>query len=234
MTDLLDPIHPDEPFGAHGIPHPPPGRTLAAPGAGNVAAGTVIHHWDQGPGRVTPAPARRLRLRGGGAVTTRWRVRWFLDRVEGCTRSQAMRALYDVLLHAKGWTRAGVHLARTARFAEAELLVRVIPASTTRCGTGAAACFSWGFESHNKPVVELGVEYLGTPEFANLINHELGHALYAMHDMYARPGVSGHSGFEGVMGEWASSAKSGYYPNENEVLWAKEWLQGKAQYVHQH
>ncbi|MDQ3693170.1 MAG: hypothetical protein M3464_06045 [Chloroflexota bacterium] len=229
-----DPIHPAQDRGCHGIPHPPRGIVLAEPGTGHVPSEVVIHHWAQGPGGLTRTPRRIHELRDGSEVATRWRMRWFLGDAIGCTRRAALAALYDVIFHPRTGMRSGLHWARTGKLESADLVVSVIPAATTVCGAGAAGCYSWGFADHGKPVVELGVEYLGNDEFANLVNHELGHATYAQHDMYPQRGVTGHDNYVGVMGTWEAAARSGYYPPDHEIAWAQAWLDGKAAFVHDH
>jgi hypothetical protein len=236
-------IDPDTERGHHGVPHTDMRGTGSHPlfttVVGEAGAGTpdsarrVIHHWAQGPLDLR-ARRKRVRLRDGSTAAARYELRWFFDRAEGTTRRTALQAIYDVILNRVGWIRAGVHFVRTARFDQADLIVRVIPSDSTHCGAGAAGCYSWGYEDHGKPVLELGAEYVGSLEFANLVNHELGHATFRMHDMYPIPGVAGHDDYDGVMGTWEAARRSGYYPPAHEVQWATEWLAGRAANVHQH
>lgn len=197
----------------------------------NVPSGQkiVVHHWTQGQQdvlKVAPFSARR----SDGYHPYEWKFYWYLDRVEGTTRGQALTAINGVLRHAKSWERTGVRWVRTQNKKKANILVSVIPEKTTYCGRNAAGCYCEDCE--RQPTAELGVEYLGSSSFAEVVNMELcGHGTFRMHDMYAGPG---HSSYQGVMGTWASAEKTHYYPTADEIRWAKLWLQGQAQYVHQH
>ncbi|MEK6252007.1 MAG: hypothetical protein AABM43_08710 [Actinomycetota bacterium] len=56
-----------------------------------------------------------------------------------------------------------------------------------------------------------------------------GHGTFRMNDMY----TTQHQPYEGaVMGTWGDAGKTVYYPNDNEIQWAKAWLAGEAQFVH--
>lgn len=218
------------------IPPPPPGieerRALASRDAADGGGGTTPHHWQAGPADIIKlAKPRRLRLRDGSRATATHEYRWYLDRVEGTTRRQATKRLYDVFLHPQGWIRAGVHMRRVFDRAAADLWVRVIPQDTTRCGPGSIGCYSWGFEP--KPVAEHGVEHIASEgTWLVLVGMEsVAHAVYRMHDGYAN-----HTGYEGSLGSWQSAAAFGFLPSEAEIEGAKRWLVGETpnEYIHDH
>lgn len=204
-----------------GLPPPPPGiedrRALAAPGPG-----TPPHHWEPGPGAVRRLPRpRRVRLRDGTTAEVTHEYRWYLDRVEGCTRRQAVARLYDVLLHPQGWIRSGVYWRRTFDRGDADIWVRVIPQDTTVCGPGSAGCFSWGYE--DRPVAEMGVESIGREgPWRVIVGMEVcGHGTFAMHDGYAN-----HGDYAGSLGAWQSAAAFGFLPSQAEIDAARAWLAG--------
>ena len=197
----------------------------------NVPAGqtVVVHHWAQGPQdvlKVAPFTARRQ----DGPHRYEWKFYWYLDRLNGTTKQQALTAIYDVLRNPQSWERTGVRWVCTQDKRKANILVSVIPMNGTYCGQGAAGCYCENCES--QATSELGAEYQGSSSFAELVNMELcGHGTFRMHDMYTGPA---HAGYEGVMGTWESAGKTQYYPTDDEIEWAKLWLDGQAQYVHPH
>lgn len=161
--------------------------------------------------------------------------RWFLDRVEGTSRSKAIAKIYDVLLGDRSWSRSGVHWKRVYNRADADILVRVIPQDTTVCGVGSAGCYSWGYEPDGKPVAEMGVEYIDRPgPWAALVGMELqGHGTFRADDMY----FSVHAPYPiGVMGNWEAMARANYFATDQEVEDTKTWLRGEtpADRVHRH
>lgn len=197
--------------------HPPTVRLAA--GADNQTP----HHWIQGPQDVT-----RRRLAHNGRKCE-WVMYWYLDRVEGTGRRAAAAAINAVIKHPQSWERSGLAFVRTYKRDKAHVLVSVIPADKTACGQGAAGCYSW--DGVSTPAAELGVEYLGRPEWAELVNMELGgHAAFRMSDMYAGAGHDAAS-YVGVMGTWGGAAKSSYYPSDAEIADAAGWLIGRARFV---
>lgn len=208
----------------HGYPvpeHAP--RFVAAAGANP----NPLHFWTRGPQDVVPVKPFTL-----GGQRFQWKFSWFLERVEGVSRRAALRAIYQVLRDPRSWERVGVRWVRTMDRARANIVVRVIPMATTVCGPGAAGCYSSGYEADGKPVAELGVEYLGKPEFAELVNMELcGHGTFRALDMY-NPIHQPYVG--GCMGTWSDARPYGYYPSETEIAAVKAWLAGEteARYIH--
>ena len=208
----------------HALPPPPPNLPRRMLTAAAVPTGDPPHFWRGDP--VTwhrlPKP-KRVRARNGKTLPARYEVRWYLDRVAGTTRPTAVKRLYDVLLNPDGWLRAGVHWRRVARRADADLLVRVIPADQTVCGPGSAGCFSFGFEPDGKPCAENGVEYLDNdPVWQVVVGMEVcAHPLSA-EDMYdAR-----HQPYLGVLGTWQAAARVGYVPTREEVACVRQFLDG--------
>jgi len=225
--------------GSHGVQTPPDDATLAEFTKRFVRrAGTEpvpLHFFFGGPQDVTKlVTPRRIRLRTGQYVKCEWEFRWFLDRVEGTSRSKAITKLYDVLLAQDSWTRAGVHWKRVTDRAQAHILVRVGPQDKTVCGVGSAGCYSWGYEADGKPVAEMGVEYIDrSGPWAALVNMELlGHGTFRADDMY----FAVHLPYVGVMGTWEAMAQAGYMPTDQEVLDTQTWLKGEtpADRVHWH
>lgn len=188
------------------------------------ASGPLPHHWEQGPQdvkRVRPFNERGRRFAH--------KFYWYLERVEGTSRRQALTAIYEVLHHQRSWERSGVKWVRTYLPWRANVRLRVIPRDTTVCGPGAGGCYSWGTGT---PLAEVGVEYLGTAAFAEILNMELaGHGTFRMLDMYNE--VHQRIPYEGVMGTWGDAAKTAYYPSDSEIESAKAWLQGRAAIVHE-
>ena len=205
-----------------GIGPPPDGieerRALAAPGAGTVP------HFFAGPGPmdvvVLPEPVR-VRLRGGGSATAGYEIPWRLGAVRGVPKREALRRLYDVLLDPDGWVRAGVRWRRVTDPLEARLVVSVVPMGATRCGRGAAGCYSW--EDGETPLAECGVELIGRDgPWRMIVGMEVcGHAL-RMDDGYLRP----HLPYRGAMGDWEAAAAFGFRPSEAEIDAARAWLAG--------
>jgi len=188
------------------------------------------HHWLQGPQDVTPVRPFTARDSAGTPLRFAYRFRWLLERVEGTTRREAVRAIYAVLRHPRSWERAGVRFVRTFAREDAHILVRVIPADRTVCGPGSAGCYSWGYEPDGKPVAEIGVEYLPWSEsLAVILGMELcAHGAFRAADMYS----PAHQPYEGVLGDWAAAARAGYYPTDAEIADAREWLAGRAPFIH--
>ena len=162
-----------------------------------------------------------MRLRGGGATTATHEFRWFLDRVEGTSRREATKRLYDVFLDPGGWIRAGVHMRRVGDPAEANLIVRVVPKDTTVCGPGSLGCYSW--RSGETPVAEVGVECIDNePAWLVVAGMEcVGHAVFRCHDGYIN-----HTGYQGVLGDWGGAEAYGFRPSPAEIDGAKAWLAG--------
>ena len=211
----------------HGVTPPPPDDVLNVARRG-MARGALpemtmpLHFWEQGPLLVEPvAQPYRLKLRDGSNVTITHKKYWYLDKVEGTTRRKALKAIYDVLLHPRSWSRAGVHWVRVTDPAQATLFVSIAP--TTVCGEGAAGCFSWGWPD-GKERSETLVQYIDRPgPFAVIFGMEsCGHPLRAL-DHYNAV----HQGYEGVMGTWESAARCQYYPLDHEIESARLWLRGE-------
>lgn len=179
------------------------------------------HHWEQGPGKVT------TRLHDDRLV-----VRWYLDRVApSLGRHDAADSVRKVLKDPRGWERAGIVFSQTYRLAQAHLWVSVIPMDTTVCGKSAAGCYS---EAPGRaPWAELGVELLADEgQWAEVVNMEIGgHGVFAMSDMYLGAGHE-RATYAGVMGAWSGAAKTAYYPSDEEVEDARQWLAGQAPYIH--
>ena len=212
--------------GCHGYPHPPAGMTFGLRrAAGEVPYGDPLHFWRDGP--VTPMRLllpHRVRLRDGSRRRCTHEVRWYLDRVEGVERARALERLYDVLLHPQGWSRAGVHWKRVSTRQDAAILVRVIPAAQTVCGSGAAGCYSYGYEPDGKPVAEMGVEYIDKPgAWLIITGMELcGHGSFKGEDMY----TPDHQPYLGSMGTWQAAQAIGWLPTQAEIDGARAWLDG--------
>lgn len=199
---------------------------MGAPGAG-----TPPHHWDDGPLDVRPvAPGTTVRLRDGTRQKVTHEFLWYLDAVRGTDRRTAAKRLHDVLLAPGGWTKAGVRWRRVSTRAEADVVVRVVPQDETVCGPGSAGCYSWGYE--DKPVAEVGVEYIGDPGgWSMLVGMELcGHGTFRMHDGYTRE----HMPYSGSMGTWAEAKAHNWLPSENEIASAKAWLAGQTPAAQRH
>lgn len=225
----------DATHGAHGVQAPPPDDVLAEYEAQEVrgAEPVPLHFFKAGPLDVTPVRPRYIRLRNGQRRRCTWEFRWYLDRVDGVTRSKAITRIYDVLLAPNGWTRAGVHWKRVLRPQDAHILMRVIPKDETVCGPGSAGCYSWG--GGKPPVAEVGVEYIDRPgPFAALVGMELqGHGTFRADDQY----FDVHQPYPyGIMGDWEAMARAGYMPTESEIEDTRSWLQAKtpSERVHRH
>lgn len=228
--------------GSHGIEPPPPAAVLEQYRQATItdegSTGTPIPlHFFKGPGPLDVRSVRkkRVRTRDGTYKTCNREFLWYLDKVEGTTRTKALDRLYDVLLASNGFIQTGVHWKRVFSRAEANILVRVIPMATTVCGPGAAGCYSWGYEYDGKPVAEMGVEYIDNEgPWAALVNMELsGHGTFRADDMY----FDVHMPYAtGVMGTWEAMARAGYMPTQQEVADAVTWLEGKtpAELIHWH
>lgn len=224
--------------GSHGVPPPPADDVLAGYAMGEMrGAEPVPLHFFAGPGPLdmTPVKPRAVRLRDGRTRRCTWEFRWFLDRVEGTSRTNAAKRIHDVLLDPNGWTRAGVHWKRVYDRAAAHIVVRAIPMDTTVCGPGAAGCYSWGYEADRKPVAEMGVEYIDRPgPWAALVGMELqGHGTFRADDQY----LAVHLPYVcGVMGTWQAMACAGYLPTDQEVTDTVTWLQGRtpSERIHGH
>lgn len=227
MTDHHDHHHGTREHGAHGVQPPPSDDELAQyESQGMRGSESVPLHFFDGPGpmNVTRIPRRRIRLRDGTYRTCSWEFRWYLERVEGTTRTKALRRVYDVLLDPRGWTRAGVHWKRVIDPARANIRVSVLPQDLTVCGPGAAGCFSWG--GGRTPLAEMGVEYIDRPgPWASLTNMEMvGHGTFKADDMYF---AIHQPHLVGVMGTWAAMARAGYMPTDAEIADTMTWLEGK-------
>ena len=195
--------------------------------ATHPAETVVVHHWEQGPGNVSKVAPFWAKRRDGWHQYE-WKFYWYLHKVEGTTRSKALRAIYGVLRNPYSWERCGVRWIRTMNPTRAHIRLSVIPAATTACGAGAAGCY-WGGHPYGKGA-ELGVEYIDSPFWAELVGMELqGHGTFSMHDMYIG---EGHGGYIGVMGNGGFAQLPAYYPTMDEILWTKQWLLGQALYVH--
>lgn len=203
------------------VPFPPAGLPRGMRARGDEPAGDPPHFFR---GNATTFAAldrpRRVRLRDGSTIRATHEVRWFLDRVRGVGRREALRRLYDVLLHPAGWTRAGVHFRRVSRREEATLLVRVIPSAETACGKGAAGCYSWG---DGLPVAEVGVELIGDEgPWQVVVGMEVCAHPLSMDDMYTRE----HQPYRGVLGGWEGAAAVGFVPTRAETGGMREWAAG--------
>jgi hypothetical protein len=228
MTDHHDHTWDDD-HGSHGVQPPPSDGDLRVWEFSTVrGAEPVPLHFFKGPGPmdVTRIRRRRVRLRDGTYESCNFEFRWFLEKVEGTSRSKALRRIYDVLLAPNSWTNAGVHWKRTINRAQAHIVVRVLPMANTVCGVGAAGCYSWGYERDGKPVAEMGVEYIDRPgPWAALVNMELlGHGTFRADDQY----FAVHQPYPyGVMGDWKAMARAGYFPTEQEIADSITWLKGE-------
>lgn len=191
------------------------------------ATGPLPHHWAQGPADVRPV--RPFNERGH---RFEWKFYWYLDKVEGTSRRQALTGIYQVLHHPLSWERTGVKWVRTYLPWRANVRLRVIPRDATVCGPGSGGCYSWG--GGRTPLAEVGVEYMGTPAFAEILNMELcGHGTFRMHDLYIdHPELA--DTYTGVMGTWGQAAKASYYPSDGDIEGARLWLEGRAPNVHDH
>ncbi len=191
----------------------------AAPGQ---VVNTVPHHWQN----CALKPLAKPFTRGGVRFTHR--MPWYLDKVEGCTRSVALKAIYGMLKNPKGWIRSGVQFVRVFKPADAQMMVRVIPQDTTVCGKGAAGCWSW--DGAGLPVAEVGVEYVNDPvSFATVLGMELcGHGTFNMLDMYNVK----HQPYAGSMGTWQQAAVTNGLPSDDEVADARRWLAGQTANIH--
>ncbi len=229
MTEHHDHGHGSKEKGAHGVLPPPADAILAQHEAGRVrGVEPVPLHFFDGPGPMNlhPIKPKAITLRDGQRRQVTWEFRWFLDTVEGVSRTKALSRIYDVLLASNGWTRAGVHWKRVTSRAAADILVRVIPQDKTVCGVGSAGCYSWGYEPDGKPVAEVGVEYIErNGPWAALINMELlGHGTFRADDQY----FAVHMPYPyGVMGNWSAMAAAGYMPTAAEVADTVTWLRGE-------
>lgn len=219
-----------QPHAHPGLPWPPPPGILDARVRGFVTgqpAGSTPHFWTNGPIAVRPLLApRTIRTHGGGKARVTHEVPWFLDRVEGMSRSAALRRLYDVLLDPDGWVQVGVHWKRVLTREAATILVRVIPQDSSVCGPGSAGCYSYGFEPDGKPVAECGIESIGHEgPWRIIVGMELcGHGSFKMEDMYTPDHIQG---YVGSMGTWEAAAKVGFRPTSGEIIAARQWLDGK-------
>ncbi len=230
MSGDHDHNHPER-MAHPGLPWPPPPGVLddrrgirAFPQ--DQPQGSVPHFWREGPVTVRPlATPRLVRMRNGKRMAATHEVPWFLDRVKGATRRQALRRLYDVLLDPQGWIQAGIHWRRVMTREEATILVRVIPQDTSVCGPGSAGCYSYGYEPDGKPVAENGVEAIDRAGAWDIIvGMELcGHGSVKMEDMYTPDHVQG---YVGSMGTWEAAKQVGFRPTKAEITAAKQWLAG--------
>lgn len=220
----------------HSVPKPPPGLDIKHSGytlrrrAGTTrveaklalsAANERVHHWEPGPQDV-PKLSKPVYQRGRKFTH---RYRWYLHEVRGTTRSRAAEAMYEVLHHQFSWERTGVLWTRTYDPGLAHIWVSFVPMSETPCGSGAAGCYSWGYHGR-PPQADIGVEYMDDKgALAELINMELiGHGTFRMLDMYNAV----HQPYAGgCMGTWADAARFGYYPSQQEIDCAVEWLKGE-------
>lgn len=174
------------------------------------------HHWLQGPQNVEPA--------GRG-----WRFRWYLDRVDGADRRAATRAIYAVLRDPRSWERSGVRFVRTFDRRRAHVLLRIVRSGQTACGSNAAGCYSE--DGASTPSAEIDASYLGDPvAFATVLGMELcGHACFRMLDMYT---AAHQPTYNGVMGTWEQARALGGFPSDLEIEAAREWLRGRARWIH--
>ena len=174
---------------------------------------SVPVHFFQGPGPMDVEP------HGKG-----WKFHYFLDKVEGATRKEALAAIRRVLKDPKGWARTGVRWVHTTDQAKANIIVNVVPQDSSPCGKGSAGCYSWGGD---KPQADLGVEHINDAStFAELVNMEIcGHGTFRMTDMYQGDPHSPAT-YVGVMGTWAGVAKASNEPSEQEIISAQQWLAG--------
>lgn len=211
-----------EPRTMGGIPKPPPGieqrRALAAPGDGDVP-----HFWLGGPQDVAALPKpRRVRLRDGSRGEVTHEMRWRLDRVQGTSRRLARKRLYDVFLDPGGWVRAGLRFREVGKTETPNILVSVIPEDGTRCGAGAAGCYSW--TGDGPPWAEVGVEYLDRDgPWKLIVGMECAGHPIRMADMY----TAEHQPYAGSMGTWESAVPFGFLPSNAEVAAARAWLRGE-------
>lgn len=179
------------------------------------AAGTpgVVHHWVQGPQDV-----ERINRAG-----TRWRFRWYLERVEGLGRREALRAIYGVLNDPRGWKRTNIQFVRTLDPAKANIRLAVVTRGGTVCGASAVGCYSGG--NGGKPLAEVEAEYLRDPLLARIVlGMEIcGHGCLRILDGYTTP----HQPYGGVLGTWQEARAVDGYPTAWEIEAAKVWLRGE-------
>lgn len=211
----------------HSLPPPPDDLERLPLPSMSPDVNHTPHHWQQGPADVTRL-ARPFTIRDSAGTPRRMthRFRWYLDRVEGTTRAEALRRIYQVLRHPRSWERSGVAFTRTFDRNAAHIWLRVIPSNTTRCGPGSAGCYS--FYPGQTPLVEVGVEYINNPNvFAVILGMELAHAAFRVADMYTPQ----HQPYLGVLGTWSQAKAVGYYPIDDEITASRLWLEGRARYV---
>lgn len=212
-----------------GLPLPPDDLEALPVASMSPDVNHTPHHWKQGPLDVARiARPVYMRTTEGRYRRATHRFTWYLDRVDGTTKANALRAIYAHLRHPRSWERSGVVFTRTFDRDAANIWLRVIPKDTTRCGPGSAGCYSYGYEA--KPVAEVGVEYVDRPDaFAVILGMELaGHGCFRAADMY----TPSNQPYVGVLGDWRAAKAVGYYPTDEEINDAKLWLQGRAPFVH--
>lgn len=213
----------------HALPPPPDDLDALPLPSMSPDVNHTPHHWQQGPMDVQRAASPfTIRDSDGASRRMTHRFRWYLDRVEGTTRDVALRAIYAHLRHPRSWERSGVAFVRTFDKSAANIWLRIIPADTTMCGPGSAGCWSSGYE--DKPVAEVGVEYIARPDaFAVILGMELaGHGMARCVDHYNPI----HQPYLGVLGTWPQARAVGYYPSDEEIASVKLWLQGRAEFIH--
>ena len=211
----------------HALPPPPAdlfdGQMLANRDGDAIVSPIPLHFWERGPGD-TPRVAKpyKLVLRDGSQVRITHRMPWALGRVEGMTRSAALKAIYGVLLHPRSWSRTGVHWPRVTDPRKAKIIVNIVPEGETVCGANASGCYSWG--GGRTPWAEVEAQYVANPgAFAMILGMELcGHGTFSVHDAYIN-----HPGFIGSMGTWAAARQVGWFPTRQEIEAARTWLRGE-------
>lgn len=172
------------------------------------------HFWARGPLDVVPL----------NRAKTRWRFRWYLERVDGMSKREALRAIYAVLHDPRGWARSGVHFVRTMDQAQAHIRLAIIPSGTSVCGANAAGCYS--STPGALPLAEVDVTYLRDPLTARIVlGMELcGHGCFRALDGYTAP----HQPYgDGVLGTWAEARAVAGYPSDWEIAGVQQWLRGE-------
>jgi hypothetical protein len=150
-----------------------------------------------------------------------YRYPWQLWRTSNDTDQDFMEkrvAVERVLKNDRGWTRTGLLPVYEEDANNALCIVRIIPdrpvlyceAERTRGG-----------------ILDLPLELLGDgTRWMWAVNHGFGHAIFAMHDMYADQGA-----YYGCMGGWSDGQDYGYVPSQMEIESAKLWLRAMAPIV---
>lgn len=191
----------------------------------------VVHFFYPGPMDVKKV---RPYTHKGWKITHEFR--YFVERVEGVSRGEFIRKVYEVLFDPHGWMWSGVRWIRTNDPAKAQIILRCVPDGQTVCGSGAAGCYSWG--GGKKPAAEVEAQYVRDDfMMRRLVNMELcGHGTFRMMDHYTG---SGHdaTAYHGVMGNNRDAQHADHsVPSDQEIAEAKTWLAGQTppDRIHRH